>query len=504
MDATARHALGAHYTTEQNILKVITGLFLDDLRAEFEVSRNSARKLRALHDRLAEMTFFDPAAGSGNFLVIAYREVRKLEFDILVRLDELDKSGGQQHLSIDAISGLSKVNVDQFYAIEIEEFPARIAETALYLVDHLENMRLSRHFDQYFARIPLRAEAHIYIDNAIRLDWNDVLSSGRCTYILGNPPFLGHSRTTKSQQDDNRIAFRPIPWATRTGRLDYVASWYAKALRYMKGTKIRAAFVSTNSITQGEQARTMGPMLAQADFEIDFAHRTFKWTSEARGKAAVHVIIVGFSEGGLAKTKTIYDYPHPTGQPKAVPAKHINVYLADGPDVVPAKRRDPLVPGLPKCYKGSQPTDGGHLIVEPADLAVVAAEPIAAKYLRRLVGAHDMLRDEWRGCLWMVNASPGDLAKSGTIKRRLVGVRDARLKSQAASVREDANIPSLFTQIRQPRSHWLCIPRHSSEGRQFVPMAFFSPQDIAHDSVLVVEGADDYLFGILQSSAYMA
>ncbi len=286
--------------------------------------------------------------------------------------------------------------------------------------------------------------------------------------------------------------------------MDYVACWYAKAIRYMKGSSIRAAFVSTNSITQGEQARTVGPMLAEAGFEIDFAHRTFKWTSEARGKAAVHVIIVGFSEGGRTKSKTIYDYPTPTAQPKAVPASHINIYLADGPEVVPAKRREPLLPGLPKCYKGSQPTDGGHLIVELEDRAAVEADPVAARYLRRLVGAHDMLRDDWRGCLWLVNARPNELANSPVIKQRLVEVRDARLRSKTESVREDANIPSLFTQIRQPKREWLCIPRHSSEGRQFVPMAFYSPDDIAHDSVLVVEQADHYLFGILQSSVYMA
>jgi len=498
MDADARHALGAHYTPEKSILKVIQPLFLDDLRGELAAAGRNARKLRALQDKLAAITCFDPAAGCGNFLIIAYRELRRLEFDILVRLEELE-GGAQQHLSVDIISGLSKVNVDQFYAIEIEEFPARIAETALYLVDHLENMRLSQHFGQYFARIPLRAEAHIHQGNAIALDWEAVLPAAGCSYLLGNPPFLGMALLSDAQREDNRVAFAPITWATRTGRLDYVACWYAKALRYMKGTTIRAALVSTNSITQGEQARTLGPMLADAGFAIDFAHRTFKWTSEGKGKAAVHVVVIGFSHGGLARAKTIYDYPTPTSEPKVTAARDINIYLADSPVTAIAKHHLPLGP-VPKLTEGNRPQDGGGLLVSPEERDdLIANDPVAAKYLRRLVGAYDMLRDEYRYCLWLVGADPSDIANSPELSARMRTVAAARQDSPTESARQKATTPSLFLAIRQPATAWLCVPRHSSESRRYVPMRFFAAEDIAHDSTLTLAGADTYLFGVLHS-----
>lgn len=276
MDGEARRALGAHYTSEHNILKVIGPLFLDGLRAEFDAARNNRRRLEALHDKIANLTFFDPAAGAGNFLVIAYREIRNLEFDILVRLDELAGSG-QQHLSIDLISSLSKVDVDQFYAIEIEEFPARIAQTALYLVDHLANMRLSRHFGQYFARIPLRSQARVHVANALTTDWNTVLPAERCSYLFGNPPFIGRQHRTEAQTKDQAKAMGEH----YNGYLDYVTGWYAKAVTYMRPRTCtaRAAFVSTNSIVQGEQVAPLWQPILDAGFEIDFAHRTFSWTS---------------------------------------------------------------------------------------------------------------------------------------------------------------------------------------------------------------------------------
>ncbi|NES26283.1 class I SAM-dependent DNA methyltransferase [Micromonospora terminaliae] len=502
MDLDARRALGAHYTTEQNILKIVSALFLDDLRAEFERSKTSLRRLRALHDRLAQLTIFDPAAGSGNFLIIAYRELRRLELDILTSIEALTGSG-QQHLDIQNISGLSRVNVDQFYAIEIEEFPARIAETAIYLVDHLANMELSKRFGQYFARIPLQAEAHIHIGNAIRMDWKDVLPAEKCSYILGNPPFVGMARLSREQQEDNRLAFSGLPGAARTGRLDYVACWYAKAIEYMRGTPIRAAFVSTNSITQGEQARALGPLLTASGYTIDFAHRTFKWTSEARGRAAVHVVVVGFSQDSSGRQKFIFEYPNSAAEPKVSAAKNINIYLADSDVVAISKHTTPLA-NVPKLTEGNRPQDGGGLIVLPEQREVILEkDPTAAKYLRRLIGSKGMLQGEERWCFWLAGADPRDIASSPTLRERMQVVRQARLDSPTPSAQARAATPSLFLAIRQPSSMWLCVPRHSSENRRYIPMAFYEPTEIAHDSTLTIDGADLYLFGILQSAMFM-
>lgn len=500
MDKKARRALGAHYTSEANIMKVLEPLFLDELRAEFDGAQHSVRRLEALRTKLGTLTFFDPAAGCGNFLVIAYREIRSLEFDILVRLNELN-GDGQQHLDIDAISQMSNVNVDQFYGIEYEEFPARIAETAIYLVDHLENMRLSKQFGQYFARIPLRAAAHIHIGNALTIDWNTVLPAKDCTYLLGNPPFVGALLLDKEQSRDRRDTFAAIPEAKdlRAGRLDYVMCWYAKACTYLQGTKGLAAFVSTNSITQGEQGRSLTPLLVRLGFEIDFAHRTFQWSSEARGKAAVHVVIIGFSHGGRAK-KALFDYPDIRLEPVVTAAKHINAYLVDAPDVFLAKRRTPFVAGLPVMTVGSQPTDGGHLIIEPDAYGEAMSDPIAAKYVRPLIGADGMLHDRNRWCLWLTDAAPEDLRQSPFLKDRIQKVATSRAESKTDAFRKCP--PHLFTHRKQPTTDWIAIPRHSSENRRVIPMEIHPANDVAHDSLMMIKGADLWVFALLQSGIY--
>lgn len=500
MDTKARRSLGAHYTSEQNILKVITSLFLDDLREEFGPARNSVQRLNALHEKLARLTFFDPAAGCGNFLMLAYREVRRLEFDILARIREV-KGNAQQHLDI---SRLCKVNVSQFHAIEIEEFPARIAETAMYLVDHLENMRVSKEFGLYFARFPIVSEAKVQIGNAIRLDWNDVLPAEKCSFLFGNPPFVGMALLSDEQQADNRFAFDGLPGVSRTGRLDYVACWYAKAVKYMKGTQIRAAFVSTSSITQGEQVRSWGPMLLSSGFEIDFAHRTFRWTNEARGQAAVHVVIVGFSHGGAARQRLLFDYPDIGGQPLVVAAKNINPYLVDAPNVVPRKRSAPFHADLPIATQGSKPWDGGNLLVGKDEIAEVRSDPHAAKYLRRYCGATELLYNEDRWCLWLVDADPRDIKASALLRDRLARVREFRAQSKTAAVREKAKTPSLFSERRQPTGRYIAMPEVSSENRYFVPAAFLSPKTIASNKLIMWPGGDLWLFGVLQSSMFTA
>jgi len=498
-DRLARRELGEHYTTEQNILKTLQPLFLDDIRAEYEQSRHSVARLKRLRDRMGKLRCLDPACGCGNFLVVAYRELRRLELEILIRLRELT---GESQLSLDPTLGL-QVQLDQFFGIEIEEWPARIAETAMFLVDHQANKSMEAEFGMAPERLPIEVAASIVLGNAIRIDWTTLVPPGEGVFVFGNPPFVGMQRMTAEQQADNRLAFAHVAGADRTGRFDYVACWYAKAITYMARTRTRTAFVSTNSIAQGEQARSLGPMLANNGFVVDFAHRTFQWSSEAPSAAAVSVVIVGFSYGGVAPKRTIYDYTDPKGQPIASTAQHINVYLADSDVPAIAKHTTPLVP-VPQLIEGNRPQDGGGLIVSDEErAAIMASDPVAAKYLRRLVGAHDMLHNEFRWCFWLVDADPAEVAGSALLRERLQIVVAARQASPTPSARERARTPGLFLAIRQPEHRWLCVPRHSSENRPIVPMAFFGSDAIAHDSTLTIDGADDYLFGILQSTMFM-
>lgn len=506
MEPAERRQLGAHYTTEENILRTIRPLFLDELEAELD--RSTTRpSLDRLHDKVAGLTFFDPACGCGNFLVIAYREMRRLELQILRKRAEVGRTRQRQEaLQLEAsLDFLCRVTVDQFYGIEIEEFPALIARTALYLTDHLANRQVSAEFGQHFVRFPIPASPHVAIGNALRMAWDEVLPRSEADYVFGNPPFVGMAWLDSEQDADNALVFSQVrAEGLRSGRLDYVAGWYAKALEYAEGAAPRFAFVSTNSITQGEQARSLGPLLDRYNHEIDFAHRTFQWTSEAKGKATVQVVIIGFSAVNTQASKRLFEYPDPRGEPIELTPSSINWYLTAGPKIYPRKHRTPLVDGVPSATKGSQPTDGGNLIVKASEYSDVASDAVAAKYLRRLIGAKEMLDGTERWCLWLVDADPIDVRSSLTIRRRLELVAAMRAKSPTASVREQAATPGVFTQIRQPESAYLCIPRHSSENRSVVPMQMMDAEDIAHDSTLAIDGCPRWLFGILQSSMFMA
>ncbi|MHB2029337.1 MAG: DNA methyltransferase, partial [Acidimicrobiales bacterium] len=507
MTPAERRQLGAHYTTEENILKTIRPLFVDALETELAAIRvtssaQSRAALTAFHDKLASLTFLDPACGCGNFLVIAYREIRRLESAVLRALRTQGVSTVTPAMDV---AHFLKVTVDQFYGVEIEEFPARIARTALYLMDHKANREFSAEFGEYFARFPIPTSPHIRIDNALRFDWNDLLPASQANYIFGNPPFIGMALMNSQQQEDNRITFHSKETSDlRTGRLDYVACWYQKTIEYVGARHISSALVSTNSLFQGEQARSMGPLLSRAGFEVDFAHTTFKWSSEAKGTASVHVIIVGFSPVEPGKTKQLFEYETLTGKPTARVVRNINGFLVDAPNIEIGKHARPLVP-VPEMLKGSQPTDDGGLIVEASDYAEVMADPIAAKYVRPFISAREMLSAQDRWCLWLVDANPHDLRDSPVLRERLAHVAHWRAtESRTPSVQAQAKTPSLFTQIRQPSSQWLCIPRHSSEDRRIVPMALFGATHIASDSVLAIDGAEMWLVGLLQSSMYMA
>lgn len=508
MTPVERRNLGAHYTTEQNILRTIRPLFLDALEAD--LARADTRpRLRAFRDRLASLTFFDPACGCGNFLVIAYRELRRLETECLVRLRDLEARTGQRaapgsgQLSVDVTID-SKVGVGQFHGIEVEEFPCRIAETAMHLADHLANQDLSAALGHYYARFPITDTAVIRNGNAIAVDWSDVLAPDACDYLLGNPPFVGMAWMSPQQQTDRNEAFAALAVrGSRTGRLDYVTAWYAKAFGYLHGnTRTRAAFVSTNSITQGEQARTLGPLMVASGLHIDFAHRTFAWTSEARGKANVHVVVIGFSAVPVTGPRRLFDYPDIRRDPVEQAARNINVYLADADDVTPAKRTVPLLPGLPHASKGSQPTDGKHLLVTEEQHAEVAADPVAVRYLRPYRQSTEMLYDVPRWCLWLEDAPPADLRNSPVLRERLAAVRDARLASPTASVRAQAATPYLFTQRRQPKGPYIAMPEASSGTRTYIPAVVYGPDVVAGNKLICWPTDDPWLLGMLQSRAY--
>jgi hypothetical protein len=499
MSAEERRAIGAHYTTERNILKTIGPLFLDELHARLDTADDDRTKLRKLFRDLRELRFFDPACGCGNFLVLAYTELRRIELEVLRRLQRLDRTVQEGQLSAD-VRLLSQVDVDQFYGIEYEEFPARIAEVAMYLADHLANQELGREFGLSYARIPLKSAANIHIKNALRIDWNSVLPAQDCSYVFGNPPFVAKKRRSDEQVEDMERLFGG------TTVLDYVSSWFEKASLYVKGHQTRVAFVATNSITQGEQVPELWPRLLDRGMRLDFAHRTFKWTSEAPGRAAVHVVIIGFSDGGRRKVKLLYDYDKPTiDEPHERVVTEINPYLADAPaDVIPTRARTPLLP-VPAMRFGSMPNDGGHLILdrETRD-AISANDPIASKYIRVLLGADGMLDGTERWCLWLKGADPSDLRASSELHQRLAAVKEYREKSKRAATRKLAATPALFGEIRQPAKRYICVPRHTSENRRYIPMVFADPQTIAHDSTLTIETDDAYIFGLLHSAMWMA
>ncbi len=530
MDRTARRNLGAHYTSEENILKLIKPLFLDALWAEFDKAKKNRNKLFEFHKKLRSLTFFDPACGCGNFLVIAYRELRLLELEILRASLVLEREFKQA--LVDVFQLLS-IDVDQFHGIEIEEFPAQIAQVALWLVDHQMNLRVGEEFGMYFARIPLKTSPKIVHGNALTLDWNAVLPAERASYVMGNPPFIGAKFMDDAQRADARAVFEGI---ANAGLLDFVAAWYVKAARYLQHTlspfegegwgsaatcplaglvdclvapsegkrsATRCAFVSTNSITQGEQVGVLWGWLLAQGIKIHFAHRTFSWSNEARGKAAVHCVIVGFGLGDVAE-KTIYEYADIKGEPHAVKADNINPYLVDAPDVVLEKRSKPIS-NVPSMSFGNQPIDGGNLILsEDEKNELLALEPLAASFVRAFLGADEFLNDLPRYCLWLKEATPDELRRMPEVRKRIEAVRTFRNASKRAATRELALTPAQFAFVSHPNTDYLLIPSVSSERRQFVPIGFMPSEVIASNLCLIVPGATLYHFAILTSSMHMA
>ncbi|MGP5253955.1 class I SAM-dependent DNA methyltransferase [Brachybacterium sp. AOP43-C2-M15] len=491
----ARRELGEHYTTETNILKVIRPLFLDELEDQFTKAHAKKRELEKLLEHLGSLSFLDPACGCGNFLIIAYRELRALELRIHERLQQLDPSRAQ--LSLDAGDRVH-VKLSQFYGFELEEWPATIARTAMFLVEHQANQAVNLTLGYAVPMLPLQDSARITVGNALRLDWASVVPPSADVYIFGNPPFLGHATRSTEQAQELRDV-----WERKDiGRLDYVTGWYKKAIDYFGAVDGRFAFVSTNSICQGEPVPALFGPVFEAGWRIRFAHRTFAWVSEAPGAAAVHCVVVGFDRSKIQAR--LFSYPDLRGEAISAPAQTINGYLVDGPNVLVEQRRSSLSPGLPEATFGSMPRDGGNLVVEAEDYEEVMADPIAAKYVRPYVGARELVRRQQRWCLWLTDLDPADVRRSPILRVRLDAVREFRSASSASSTRAMAATPHLFGQRSQPDVPYVCIPGVVSERRPFITCAYFGPEVVTSNAAFKADDPDGFLFGVISSSMFMA
>ena len=508
----ARRELGEHYTSETNILKTLGPLFLDELRQKFADHVHDAKKLTDLRKELSELRIMDPACGCGNFLVVAYRELRRLDTEILVRIRELelarkDNDEFQATMFFDDRGEHAEIMVqlDHYFGIEIEEWPARIAQTALHLAHHQANREMEQLLGQAPSILPLSTSAHITIGNALRTDWTQVCPPSPTVRIVGNPPFIGQSMRSEEQTDDLRVV-----WGDGyDGYLDYVTGWFIKASQYFHAVPRggRFAFVSTNSIAQGAPVPALFRPLLEGGWRIRFAHQTFAWTSEAPGAAAVHCVITGFDRGTPHEKArpVLFTYLSPKAQPEAVPVDHINPYLVEGPDVFVAARRSPLSPCLPEVCFGSKPADGGNLIVEAKDYPQVAADPIAAKYLRPFRMGREVVRGLDRWCLWMhtEDFDPRDIDRSPILKERVRACAIFRQGSKKKATVAGAQTAHLFQENHQPSEPYVAIPRVVSETRLFYTAAHLSEEVIAGDQLYTALDPDGFLFAIISSSMLM-
>jgi hypothetical protein len=478
MDKEHRRNLGAHYTSEANILKLIRPLFLDELYEKFEKVKKNKKQLAEFHKELSTLHFLDPACGSGNFLIIAYRELRILELEILKILyseNVLD------------ISSIVWCDVDQFHGIEVEEFPAQIAQVAMWLIDHQMNMMISEHFGQYFVRLPLKKSANIVHANSLQISWEDVISKEKLTYILGNPPFIGERYQSKQQRLDLENLFNAKV------KLDYVTAWYLKASKYIQGTNIKVAFVSTNSIVQGEQVGILWKELfSNYGIKIHFAHQTFNWSNEAKSNAAVYVVIIGFASFDITNKK-IFEYENINEEPFEKEAKNINPYLVDSNDFFIEKRNKPLC-NVTKMQTGSRANDQGKLLFsEDEKNEFIQKEPLSEKYFRQVMGAKEFINSIPRFALWLEDVNPSELRQMKYVLQIIEDIKKFRDKT-----------PHLFGSIRNPKNDYLFIPQLSSERREYIPIGFLDKSIIPLDPHFVIDKATLYDFGILTSKLHMS
>lgn len=494
MNPEERRDLGAHYTSEKNILKLIKPLFLDDLHQEFQKIKENSKKLQEFHKKLSTLKFLDPACGCGNFLVITYRELRLLELDVLRALHKK----GESWLNI---SDIIWVDVDQFFGIEYDEWPARIAEVALWLIDHQMNMLIGAEFGQYFARLPLKKSAKIVNGNALRQDWQEIVSKEELSYIIGNPPFVGAKYQSSEQKKDMKHVASSIKGFAL---LDYVTGWYILAAQFIQDTNIKVAFVSTNSISQGEQVGILWNELFNSyGIKIHYAHRTFNWSNEAKSNAAVHVVIIGFANHET-KTKLIFEYEDIKSEPHEIQVSNINPYLVESNDLVVISRTK-SISDVPKISFGNQPNDGGGFILSEDEYStMLKANPEYKKYIRKFIGSREFINNINRYCLWLKDIPPNELRKLPLIKDRIDIVRKHRLNSTRPATIELAETPTLFGYISHTDTDYIVIPSVSSERRKYIPIGFMSANTISSNLCLIVANAEIFHFAILTSTMHMA
>lgn len=497
LNPETRRSGGMHYTSIENIHKVIDPLFLDELRAELDeikeisVDKTRVTKLKAFQDKISKLTFFDPACGSGNFLTETYISLRRLENDILRCLSN--------QITMFTDFAPIKVSIGQFYGIEINDFAVTVAKTALWIAESqmMKETEDILHTDLDF--LPLKSYANIIEGNALRIDWETVVPKDKLNYIMGNPPFVGYSLQSKAQKEDILSIYideKGKPYKT-AGKIDYVAGWYFKASKMIENSDIRVAFVSTNSITQGEQvASVWKPLYDRFNIHIDFAHRTFRWDSEANIKAHVHCVIVGFSTANNIKDKQLYS------SERVQLVKNINPYLIEAPDVFIENRNKPIC-NVPLMTTGNRPADGGHLILDEEEYkSLIKEEPQSIKYIKKLIGAVEYINNIPRYCLWLVGANPAEIRKSPEIMRRVEACKKDRING-APDRQKLAETPTLFREQKNPQT-FVVVPATSSERRRYVPMGFLDENTIATNAVIIIPDASIYDFGILTSNVHMA
>lgn len=501
-DKRARRSLGEHYTTETNILRVVRPMFLDELEAEFEEKKNQPQALRNMRERLGKLQFFDPACGCGNFLIIAYREMRDLELRIIERIQELDRERGRKSTALEDeglvfFDGQVQVRVRNFHGIEIEDWPARIAATALHLVEHQANQEMEARLGRAPELLPLDKVETIHVGNALGADWTEVLEPSPEVHILGNPPFIG-ARLMNNDQKQDMQALWPKKVA---GNMDYVTGWFKKAADYFSDLPGHWAFVSTNSITQGQTPAGLFSPLFEQGWRVSFAHRTFAWTSEAPNAASVHCVIVGFDRE-KRRSARLFNYPELRGEPHGSEARSINGFLVDGPHVTVPTRTKPLA-DLPPVTFGSMPNDGGHLSVAPEEVCVVRADSRAAKYLHRFVGSAELVNKRERWCLWLEDVDPTDLQKSPILNQRVEAVRQHRLASSREATKKLARTPHLFGERRRASSDFVCIPSVVSERRPYFTADLLPKDVVASNLVFQADDPDGFIFALVSSSMFI-
>lgn len=492
LNPETRRSGGMHYTSIENIHKVIDPLFLDNLKDELEkikeikVEKTRKQQLEAFRNKLSTLTFLDPACGSGNFLTETYISLRRLENEALIA-----QTRGQTMIDL---GDVIKVSIGQFYGIEINDFAVTVAKTALWISESQMMKETEEIVNQQLEFFPLKSYANIVEGNALRIDWNDVISKQKLSYIMGNPPFVGGMMMSREQKQDITAVVGDVKGV---GELDFVSGWYYKATDYIKGTSIEVAFVSTNSICQGQQAVTMWKPLFEKGIKIQFAYRTFVWDSEAQQKARVHCVIVGFSFVNR-KSKIIYD------NDRARIVSNINSYLMDAEDKFIESRSTPIC-DVPQIRFGSMPRDGGGFVLTDEEKEeLIKKEPLSEKWIHPYIGAYEFLNNKSRWCLWLMGANPRELKQCPTVMKRIEFVKKFRLESKAEGTRKFAETPTLFCQIAQPNSDYIAIPKTSSEKRKYIPIGFLVKNVIASDLLFLIPNANIYHFGIITSNVHNA